>query len=225
MEGLILIAGLAGVIALVAAVSGWQLSMRRRAKQLIARARPCRVAEAREGEIVALTGTIVVDVALRAPMSGRECAYFHLKIEEKVSDMWSVLVEHQRGDAFFVEDETGRARVDGARIDAIVVMDRHRRSGVFENATPDLEQLLARYGRKSTGILGFNNTLRYNEGVLSPSEQVTVIGRAKWVDDPKAQGGYRGGGKSLRLVAPDDRQRVFVTDDPELRRGGRVNAG
>ena len=78
---------------------------------------------------------------------------------------------------FVLDDGTGPAIVEVEDAQISVVMDARFRSGAFNDATPQLESFLAKHGWKSTGLFGFNKSLRYAEGVLEEGESVTVFGR------------------------------------------------
>ena len=58
-------------------------------------------------------------------------------------------------------------------------------SGTFKDATPKLEAYLKKHGQSSTGLFGFNSTIRYNEGVLELNEEVVVLGTVQRKDPKK----------------------------------------
>lgn len=204
------------VLALVsgfAAISGlvWYFSPYRRNLRAIRAARRVRVADAPAGELVRIDGTVIATGAtLSAPLSGRACVHFELLVERRVrtgkNSHWRALLRERDTRDFAVEDEGGgRALVEITSLETSLVQDHHRRSGTLNDATPELEALLARHGHSSTNFLGLNETIRYREAVLEPGEPIAIVGWAAWEDDPTPgaldpAGGYRSGARKKRLV-------------------------
>ena len=108
------------------------------------------------------------------------------------------------------------------RFTCVITRDANRRSGTFDDASPVMEELLARHGQTSTGFLGFNRSLHYDEGILAPGERVTVLGKARWEDDPDASpapsatGGYRDQVRPRRLVIEAGVEPVRASDVPSV---------
>lgn len=71
---------------------------------------------------------------------------------------------------------------------------------------PQLESFLAKHGWKSTGLFGFNKSLRYAEGVFEEGKSVTVFGRGVWENDGS-------GTRRLVISKPRDGQ-LRVSDNP-----------
>jgi hypothetical protein len=179
------------------------------------------IAQVADGADAKITGTVeIVGDSLAAPLTGRRCVYFEVTVEEYRSSgksgSWRTIIREKQGVPFRVRDATGKAMVNLGAARMAVVKDAHFRSGTFNDATPELEAFLERYGKKSTGFLGFNRKLRYKEGALEAGEEVAVAGRGMWEPDPDpepgAAGGYRDaprrlvmtGGRNLPLLVSDD---------------------
>lgn len=184
-----------------------------------------RIADAVNGDVVRIVGVLRErGELLRAPLTGRACAFFDVRVEELVSrgksTSWIERINEMGSQPFVLEDESGRALVETKRFVCAVVRDTNLRSGTFHDAQPEMEALLGRHGQESTNTLGLNRSLRYTEGVLEPGERVTVLGRARWEDDPEgtavdgARGGYRTSAKRRRLVIEAGVEPVRASDDP-----------
>lgn len=147
---------------------------------------------------------------LKAPLTGRRCAQYVVEVEEQGdSGEWHRLTKEEDRRDFFLDDGTGEAlvKLQGARI--AVTKDRKYRSGPFKDATPLLEGFLSSHSQKSTGLLGFNKRLRYQEGVLRKGEDVAVYGVGRWEKDAD--------GRQERLVLESTwRVPLYVSDDPDL---------
>ncbi|MDQ3030843.1 MAG: E3 ubiquitin ligase family protein [Myxococcota bacterium] len=224
MQPLILLLVLAGAGAI--GLGSWFFSPRQRSLRAIRSVPRVPIAEAVEGSIVRIVGHLRPhSPLLAAPISGRSCAQFDLLIEEHVnrgkSHHRKTLVHETASCDFLVEDETGRALVETAHLEAVVVFDHHQRSGFLSDPTPELESILTRHGHSSTTLFGLNRTITYREGVLEPGELVAVLGRARWEDDPEPgaidaqRGGYRDSSRRRRLVLErGELGPVRASDDP-----------
>lgn len=209
IQPLILLA--VGVGAGALGLGSWYFSPRQRALRAIRSVPVVLVSEAVEGSIVRIVGALrPLAPLLTAPLSGRACAHYDVIVEEQVrsgkSSHWRTIAHEHASRDFVVEDTSGRAIVQTAHFEATVELDHHQRSGFLNDASPELEALLARHGRSTTGLFGMNRTIRYREGVLEPGEEVAALGRARWEDDPEPgaanvpRGGYRDSGRRQRLV-------------------------
>lgn len=140
------------------------------------------VRDLHDEEHVRVVGTVGVEEALRAPISGRRCAYFRVVVEERRErdghHHWYKIIDVQQGVDFLVKDKTGEVQVKVARAEAVLEQDRSERSGFLKDATPELEAFLRKHGEHSEGLV-FNRTLRYREGVVEAGERIAVAGLAR----------------------------------------------
>ena len=182
------------------------------------------IAQTPELQDVRVTGQLAYlgdDAPLEAPLSGRPCAAWRVVVRERRRSgktyRWvTVLVESDSRD-FVLEDESGRAIVDGNLIELVLDFDRKGGASLLGGPNPSLEQFLQERGIPTRGLI-FGKTLDYREGALEAGEQVTVAGSGTWAHDPTQRGkGYRDVGKVLRIGAMSDGN-LLVTDDPRLAR-------
>lgn len=155
---------------------------------------------------------------LVSPLTGRACAYYEAIVEEYRSSgkrgSWYRIIHERQGQDFLLDDGHGTARVSMAGAAVALVKDAHFRSGLFQDATPVLDEFLARHGRSSQGWL-FNKSLRYREGVIEPGELVAVCGHGRREPDPDpraAAAGYRETPTRLHLSAAPNLP-LYVSDD------------
>ena len=210
----IAVAGVSGVLIL-----GWAIASDptlRTIKEVEKR----RIADVREGEYARLVGTVEIDAPIVAPLSGRECAFWTVVIEEKgFSDLWSTVLSEQGGVDFYVRDESGRAlvRLHADHTDASLTQDARFTSGLLKEAGPQLEAFLRKHGHTSKGWL-LNKPMRYREGVVTSGERVAVVGCARWEPDPDPKptsGSYRDG-RPMRLVmsCEGSKSHLLLSDVP-----------
>ncbi|MFP9113615.1 hypothetical protein ACLI1A_06715 [Flavobacterium sp. RHBU_3] len=143
-----------------------------------------RIGNFKEGERGRITGTIIyAGKILEAPLSGRECCHYYVHIEESSggkSNSWNTLVEEEITGTVVLQDGNHYALMKHANLKSYIVQDRDYSSGTFNDATPQLEAYLNDRGHESVGVLGFNKSIRYKEGILEQGERVTVAGLGEW---------------------------------------------
>ena len=209
----------AGVLVTIA-VLGAFFSHDARVKRALRKAPLHTTATFPAGAVATVQGTVCYldEPPLIAPFTGRACAYYEAIVEEYRSSgrrgSWYRIIVEKQGHAFLLDDGQGTARVDMASATDALVKDAHTRSGLFQDATPALEDFLARHGRQSQGWL-FNKNLRYREGVIEAGELVAVCGHGQREPDPDpraAAGGYRDTTTRLVLSAGPTMP-LYVSDD------------
>jgi hypothetical protein len=217
-----------GVVALVSAIGAgtWWFSPHQRALRALRACPVVAINRAADGATVRIVGAVRARAPMLAsPLSGRECVAYDLVLEELVktgkSSHWRQILHLEDACEFEIVDATGRAIVEAKHIAVALIGDAHARTGLFEDATPELLALLDAHGLSATGLFGMNKGLRVREGVLEPDETIAVLGRARWENDPEARstpgelGGYRGltVPRWLVIEAPDGAP-VRASDDP-----------
>lgn len=207
----------------VIAILAWYFDEERRAKRALRSIPAMPIAEAPEGGVVKVCGTLrYAGEPIVAPLSGRSCAAFLVEVEEHQrsgkQSRWRTIITERNAVDFLVEGADGHALVRASGAQLVLVRDARFTSGVFNDATPELERYLARHGHHSTGLFGFNKAIRYKEGVLEEGEEVAVLGLARWEHDPDvaaAGGGYRERPRRLVLDLSDQGQ-LLVSDDASV---------
>lgn len=168
------------------------------------------IGQVREDTVVRVTGRVrpLADL-IQAPLSGRRCAYYLAVIElnEKRGNAyaWVEVAREAEGVDFIVEDASGTIHVRAEDLQVAITRDSHSRSGTFDDATAVEQKFLTRMNVDGTGLLGFNRPLRYVEGVLEPGEEITVLGQARYRDQP--------GGGSVLVLGPTPHGPAMATDD------------
>jgi len=124
---------------------------------------------------------------LLSPMGNRECVHYRFRVQERrtrstgksASSYWATVIDDRETLDCLVEDDSGRAEVELRQARLILDPDATARSGLLNDAPPEVERLLQRrYGRSSQGLL-FNKTMRYTETVLEVGDPLYVLGRAE----------------------------------------------
>lgn len=174
------------------------------------------IGEARSGSLVKVVGRARLgDRRLRAPLSGRPCACWEIVIEARPPDplQHRVLFSEARATDFYLEDRSGRARVDMSRGGVLLVADM---TVELADRDPRRDQVLSRFGLLNDRELSH---MYCREAVVEEGETVLACGVGHWEADPLGVGGgYREAPQILVLSAPG-RAAVVVSDDPTWGRG------
>ena len=213
----------AAAVATVAGV-GWYFAREQRLKRRIRALPLTAIARTPEHQDVRVSGRLayVADQPpLEAPLSGRPCAAWRVVVRERrgtgKNRRWVTILEESDSRDFVLEDDTGRALVDGTLVELALDFDAKGGSGVFSGPSPYLQEFLHERGIATRGLV-FDKTFQYREGILEAGEQVTVAGSGVWESDPSQRGqGYRDVGKLLRVGAMTGGE-LLASDDPRLAR-------
>lgn len=173
----------------------------------------------RENEYAKIIGKAKhVNQPLIAPLSGRQCVYYHVVVEIKGDKSWRKIIDDEKHQDFFIESNSEMAIVKISLVEKsmkrfYLVKDYKEKSGFRNDAPEKLEAYLKYHNKKSTGILGFNKTIRYTEGVIELNEPIAVKGIAKWKTLNEPIEGYSYS-KILTLTGAK-KEKLLITDEPK----------
>ncbi len=213
--GAVVVFGIFGGTALVT----WLIS-EQRIRRRLRKAMRVPIAAVQEGQVARVVGRVCRGKTVEAPMTGRRCFYYEAVVEEMRKHTWKKVIRETGGVPFVVEDDSGRAVVDPAHADVVLVFDEDTGSGSFDDATRDQEAFLARHKQKSKGSF-FNRSLRYREAIIEHGEQVAVMGQGVREPDPDAKGeerDYRGELPTRLHMRGGKKSPLLISDDPDLTR-------
>jgi hypothetical protein len=176
--------------------------------------------EVQEGEVVKVAGKItMVGRPLTAPLSGRQCSYYHIKVEQYKrqgrSSHWATIIEEEVKGDVVLKDGSSYALIDTTKVLSHLVPDKKFAAGFMNDAQGHLQAYLKKHGVDSQNWLGLNKALRFNEGVLEPGETVAALGKATW----KRKGQITQDVPSERILvigSTDDNQPVYISDEPSV---------
>jgi hypothetical protein len=169
----------------------WFVHLVRRATdwpRALKRKRPTAIAQAKDGELVKLQGSIdkVLEPKM-APLSGRMCAYYQLSVGEiNAGGAFDEYLRIEERADFWLSDDSGRALVHTEGAEVVVKRD-HRLDA--RDLPVRLLELLAERGMER--LVGRH--LTFYEGVLPPGADVALFGMARLEPDPDPShaAGYR----------------------------------
>jgi hypothetical protein len=179
------------------------------------------IAEAAEGALVKITGTLVLahEAELEGPITGRPCVGYVVEVKERTQAgaraNWDTIVTKEDAVAFIIEDATGRALVQAAGAHLVLVRDGHVHSGSLSDHAERARAFLMQQGTPSENVLWRKKSVRYEEGVLERGEEVSVLGMATWesVPDSLRSDSHADGARWL-VIRPPSGATLTVSDDP-----------
>jgi hypothetical protein len=118
---------------------------------------------------------------LTSPMSQTPCIYYQFKVEEYVrrgrSSYWRTVVDDRQDAGCLLDDGHGQCAVRIRESELLLNAGPALKSGTFNDASPELEATLQRYGTSSKGWV-FNKAMRYTETLVVEGQPIYVIGTA-----------------------------------------------
>jgi hypothetical protein len=166
------------------------------------------IAAVRDGERVRVAGIAEAPKTITAPVSRRECVCWHLVVKEpptRRNGPWSTILEEHAHADFAIRDATGVAWIRVTNASIALGGGAHGVSGMLADAPDSLVAFLEDRGHASLFTYGDTPRLAYNEGIVEVGEPMTVLGLARWEDDPdpsaERAGGFRERPKRLVIEA------------------------
>ncbi len=182
-----------------------------------------RISDFIENDVARITGKVeLFGEPMLAPLSGRRCGYYHIQIEQKVSNgkntNWRTVIDEEIAGNFVIRDGRHCAIITDKKLKTYLIQDKMFRSGTFNDADQNLNNYLQQKGLSSTGFFGMNKTMRYKEGILEEGEMIAVAGSGKWnyMDAGHALNGHISDSKVLEISAIPETGFVYLSDDPKL---------
>ena len=173
-------------------------------------------------ELSKVTGKALhVKAPLIAPYTERECVFYQIKIQQKVStgknSHWKTLVVDEQCQDFFININGDfviiKPEQNPVNYACYLVKDSKQSSGTFNDPTPQFEAVLRKYNINPETYFGFNKRLKYEEGIIEIGERITVAGIAKWktLSEPIPEYPY----SKIATLESDAKQKLIITDLPQ----------
>ncbi len=184
MEALLLIGlGLGCVAGLGVLVYRVAFSQRARGRRALGRTPRTPIGEVHRGERVKVTGHVGFAVEpLRAPMSGRRCVCWHVRVQEArqgaQGGSWTDVLDEVEGQDFLLHDGTGVALVRGVMPEATLARSGPWIDNHVDDFPPEVQDFLGGQGEQVHGVLG-KRVMRYEERILCEGAEAAVLGMAR----------------------------------------------
>lgn len=186
-----------------------RLKENRRPFDELAKAPRCSIEQARVGEIVQLEGRARHEGELLvSPVGKRECVFYDVVVEQRIiADQGAVEVFRAREAVeFFVEDSTGRVKIDTNTLELDIDFDSSKRMDASV-----AQALLQKHGAQ----LAKGKWTRVKERTIAPFHHISICGLVQKESDPTAvpmDGGYRQDRPNRLTLEPASKQFVLVTE-------------
>lgn len=172
----------------------------------------------KDGAVAKIVGHVqIIDEPLIAPLSKRECAYYYVHIEQRVSSgkssRWKTIIEEEVSSAFLIREEDHVAFINDTNLKCYIVQDRSFSSDFLKDASQNLERYLERKGYKSENFVGLNKTIRYKEGVLEHDEKIAVFAKGNWKDATSLQLPEKY--DQVLEITSHENVAIYLSDDPD----------
>lgn len=212
---------LTGLCSVGFALEHWYYSEAKRVKRALAAAPITAVATLLEGDTVRVVGTLLPGPrTLTAPLSGRPCAVYLLRVREQMGKSWKEIIRESDAVEFAVDDGSGTVLVRPGNFELGLEDDHIERTGFWSDPSESVYEYLLARGESVEGASGFKRVLQFNEAVLEEGERVAVWATVMLEADPATTGageGYRDRPKRQRkvLVEPADGT-MLLSDAPKV---------
>lgn len=172
----------------------------------------------KDGDTAKIIGKAeLVGEPLIAPLSGRECCYYHVIVEKEdssgESSNWKKIIDAEVSTKFLISNNGYYAYINADdKILSYIDKDMNYNSGLFNDPTPAFESFLKKYGHASKDWFGFNKAIRYKEGIIENGETIAVLGKGEWKDAEilNLPAHY---GKILYISACEEKRVIYISDD------------
>jgi hypothetical protein len=171
-------------------------NMQRRSRILAAPTTP--IAQAPGQGPVEVVGTILPgeEGLIQSPFGFVQAVWVRVRILEyrgnRKRGSWVLIHQEEDGRPFLLDDRSGQtARVYPKGAHVMGTPRTASSSGTFNDAQPHIEAFLRSRNLQSTGLLGFNKRMKYEEATLQPHQTLYAIGPSTRAPGPPMSDGYR----------------------------------
>ncbi|MFK5890105.1 MAG: hypothetical protein QM486_05180 [Flavobacteriaceae bacterium] len=175
------------------------------------------ISSLQENQLVKVMGKAKpIKEVLNAPLSGRKCVYYSVKVEQKSggrNQHWVTIIDDEIAPNFLIESYSGKALIKMKNFKSYFIEDAIYKSGHFNDATNKLEHYLEVHGKKSISFLGLNKTLRYKEAVIEVGEKIAVMGTVKY--ENISPYGLTDSYSKIPVLQSIAKNKLIISDDPK----------
>ena len=114
-----------------------------------------------------------------------------------------------------IKDGENYAVIDTRNVKSNVVIDKSYSSGLWKNATPEMEAYLNKNGIKSTDSK-FNKKICYEEGIFEEGEIISVIGKGKWKNSLQTKLDIPN--EKVLIISSNGKEPVLISDHKDTLR-------
>lgn len=174
-----------------------------------------KVSQAQTGQYQKFKGkALYVQELTKAPLTHRNCIFYQATVQQKRDKSWRTLIEENSEADFFVDcdGELLLIKMDQPNSFKNILLDNDHevQSGFLNTPNAKMEAFLKKHNKESNNILGFNKTLRYQEGILEHGETVVVKGIVEWKSLKEPIAGYSY--SKIATLKGNAHEKLLITD-------------
>lgn len=193
----------------IAVIAGGVFSQKRRVRNNLKKESAISIEDFEHGTINKIIGKAFKHKkTIIAPLSGRECLFYQIVIQQRKDDKWVNIVKDEAHVDFLVQDGKRAAYIIAKNIKGYLVKDLELKSGFFNPASAKMIKYLKSKGKSHTHFLGIAKKMRYYEGIIHIGETVAVKGKGEWElqPNPEEQRLIMRGEPGIELYLSDDKR-------------------
>lgn len=157
---------------------------------------------------------------LRGPFIKKECVHYKCTVEKLVSSgkssHWELINTEEKGDYFYLQDDTGKVLVQVRGAEYKVPADfQLQTGGIWHSGLPDsLKEYLEADGIKTTDLLGFSYSFRLMEYDIEIGDKLYLLGTAgkNPYDDPNV---FEADVEHVMIQKGDNNDRFIISEKSE----------
>ena len=177
-----------------------------------------KIADIEEGEMGRVTAAVaLLGRKLKAPLSGRRCSFYHVRVDEKRSSgkhtHWVKIIDEEMVGDVILHDGDNYVIVKTSLIKAFLLPDMEYRTGFLKDPSEAQIKFLKHHGHDCTDFFGMNKGIQYQEGVLEANEIVSVMGKASWKSTDEFQ--IKIPARKVLVLEEHEEEPVYLSDDPD----------
>ncbi len=121
--------------------------------------------------------------SMKAALTNKNCFYYHIVVVKNPNKKThTTLIKEEDGVDFKLTTNNTSVLVDTSRVSSYLKTGSEFYSGILKEAKPFLKNYMERHGSSDKGVL-FNKDLHFTEWILEPGLRLTVIGKARWIEE------------------------------------------
>jgi len=119
---------------------------------------------------------------LKGPFAKKDCCHYKATVEKLVSSgkssHWEVIKTEERGDHFYIQDETGKVLVETKEAQLEIPVDFEFQTGFHKSIPQDIAAYLKANSIPTQDFFHFDYTMKFKEYDIEVEDKLFVLGTA-----------------------------------------------
>jgi hypothetical protein len=118
----------------------------------------------------------------KSPFAKKDCVHYKATVEKLVSSgkssHWEIIRTEEKGDYFYLQDDTGKVLVTTRGADTDTPVDFEFQTGTFKNIPPSISEYVVANKIDTQDFFHINYQLRFKEYDIEMADKLFVLGTA-----------------------------------------------